>query len=73
MNREELITALQAYQHFLLKNGYCDTDVYAEEPTALDQYLAHIGVNKGIDQPTEKVNKNVYTKGAEQTKKLLRL
>jgi len=23
---------------FLLKEGYCDTDVYAESPTAIDQF-----------------------------------
>ena len=30
---------LTDFLDFLLKNGYCDTDVYAEPPTAIDQYL----------------------------------
>lgn len=55
MTRENLITELQSFLEFLLKNGYCDTDVYSEEPTALDQYLGSIGVNKGIDKPAEEV------------------
>ncbi|GAF91070.1 unnamed protein product [marine sediment metagenome] len=36
----ELIkTELTSFLDFLLKEGYCDSDVYAEPPTALDQYL----------------------------------
>ena len=31
---------LDEFLQWLLKNGYCDTDVYAEPPTAIDQYLA---------------------------------
>jgi len=30
---------LDSYNDFLLKNGYCDTDIISEEPTALDQFL----------------------------------
>jgi len=30
---------LTDFLDFLLKNGYCDTDVYSEPPTAIDQYL----------------------------------
>ena len=33
------IDALEAFLYFLLKEGYTDTDVYAEPPTALDQFL----------------------------------
>ena len=30
---------LLKYTVFLLKNGYCDSDVIDEFPTAIDQYL----------------------------------
>jgi len=30
---------LEKYNQFLLKNGYTDTDIYQEEPTAIDQFL----------------------------------
>jgi len=30
---------LTEYTDFLLKNGYCDSDVYSEPPSAIDQYL----------------------------------
>ena len=30
---------LSDFLDFLLKKGYCDTDVYSEPPTAIDQYL----------------------------------
>jgi len=30
---------LLKYTIFLLKNGYCDSDVIDEIPTAIDQYL----------------------------------
>ena len=30
---------LTDFLDFLLKEGYCDTDVYCEPPTAIDQYL----------------------------------
>lgn len=32
-------TELTSFLDFLLKEGYCDSDVYAEPPTAIDQYL----------------------------------
>lgn len=32
-------TKLSEYTDFLLKEGYCDTDVYCEPPTAIDQFL----------------------------------
>ena len=35
---------LTQFVDFLLKEGYCDTDVYTEPPTAIDQYLS--GLNK---------------------------
>lgn len=31
---------LTNFLDFLLKGGYCDSDVYDEPPTAVDQYLA---------------------------------
>ena len=30
---------LTDFLDFLLKEGYCDSDVYSEPPTAIDQYL----------------------------------
>jgi hypothetical protein len=30
---------LDSYNEFLMNNGYCDTDIISEEPTALDQFL----------------------------------
>ena len=36
---ENIKIELTNFLDFLLKNGYCDTDVYAEPPTAIDQYL----------------------------------
>ena len=30
---------LTLFLGFLLKEGYCDSDVYAEPPTAIDQYI----------------------------------
>ena len=30
---------LTDYTDFLLKNGYCDTDVYCEPPSAIDRFL----------------------------------
>lgn len=35
-SKKELLTD---FLDFLLKKGYCDTDVYCEPPTAIDQYL----------------------------------
>ena len=32
-------TEITAFLDFLLKNGYCDVDVYAEPPTGIDQYF----------------------------------
>ena len=37
--KELIKTELTDFLDFLLKEGYCDTDVYAEPPTAIDQYL----------------------------------
>lgn len=34
-----IIDILDSYNNFLLKNGYTDTDIISEEPTALDQFL----------------------------------
>ncbi|HDY88086.1 MAG TPA: hypothetical protein ENH82_08245 [bacterium] len=39
--KDELTTFLD----FLLKNGYCDTDVYDEPPSAIDRYM-HSSLNK---------------------------
>ena len=30
---------LTEYTDFLLKNGYCDTDVYCEPPSAIDRFF----------------------------------
>lgn len=32
------------YTDWLLKNCYCDADVYAEEPKATDEYLKQFGI-----------------------------
>ena len=37
---------LLEYTIFLLKNGYCDSDVIDEMPTAIDQYLEIVRNNK---------------------------
>jgi len=33
------VDLLTEYTDFLLKYGYCDTDVYCEPPTAIDRFL----------------------------------
>ena len=43
---EEAKQHLKDYTDFLLKNGYCDTDVYSEPPTAIDQYLILVNQKK---------------------------
>jgi hypothetical protein len=35
----DLRTVLQAYSEYLFKFGYIDTDWFAEEPKAIDQYI----------------------------------
>ena len=46
INREQIIPELEEFLDFLLKEGYCDTDVYAEPPSALDRYVAkHLPLN----------------------------
>jgi len=42
---EETKIHLKQFLDFLLKEGYCDTDVYSEPPTAIDQYLAKERMN----------------------------
>jgi len=37
--KSSLEAILEDYNNFLLKNGYTDADIYAEEPTALERYL----------------------------------
>lgn len=36
---DRMIEKLNQYNEFLLKNGYCDTDIISEKPTALDKFL----------------------------------
>ncbi|KKM93745.1 hypothetical protein LCGC14_1205390 [marine sediment metagenome] len=39
-NLNDLIASeLTSFLDFLLKNGYCDTDVYSEPPSAIDRYM----------------------------------
>lgn len=33
---------LDKYNNFLLDHGYTDTDIYAEEPTAINQFIEEI-------------------------------
>jgi len=37
----EVVDILDKYNTFLLKNGYTDTDIIAEEPTALDEFMSN--------------------------------
>jgi hypothetical protein len=37
--RSDKLELLKRYTDFLLKNGYTDTDVYAEPPTAIDEFM----------------------------------
>ena len=37
---------LTRYTDFLLKNGYCDSDVYCEGNSAIDRYLFWSDLNK---------------------------
>ena len=46
MTRNEVIEILDKYNKFLLKNGYCDTDITDEQPTAIDRFLYQNNYNK---------------------------
>ena len=39
MMNEYMKYILTEYTDFLVKTGYCDTDVYYEPPTAIDKFL----------------------------------
>jgi len=39
LSEEWMKDLLTEYTDFLLKNGYCDTDVYCEPPSAVDRFL----------------------------------
>ncbi len=42
MTQEEIykvVEILEDYNNWLLKHGYTDADIYAEEPTAIQQYI----------------------------------
>jgi hypothetical protein len=41
--RSDDLTLLDKYTKFLLKHGYCDTDVYDEPPTAIDEFMKDQG------------------------------
>ena len=45
-HKVEIQEELWAYSHWLLKNGYCDTDITQEEPYAVDEYLKEKNGNK---------------------------
>lgn len=38
-SREEAISLIEAFLRFLHDNGYTDSDVYDERPTAVDQFM----------------------------------
>lgn len=35
-----VMNLLKEYTDYLLKNGYCDTDVYSESPTSIDDFMS---------------------------------
>jgi len=37
--KEQVKDELTKFLDFLLKNGYCDSDVYSEPPSAIDRYM----------------------------------
>ena len=37
--KERVKDELTSFLNFLLKEGYCDADVYAEPPSAIDRYM----------------------------------
>ncbi len=37
--RSDELTLLEKYTNFLLEHCYCDTDVYSETPTAIDEFM----------------------------------
>ncbi len=39
LDKQNIEQELTDFLDFLLKNGYCDSDVYCEEPTAIERYL----------------------------------
>lgn len=39
METDEIIDILEKYNNFLLKYKYVDSDIYAEEPTAIDRFM----------------------------------
>jgi hypothetical protein len=36
------LAELEKYTQFLVDNGYCDTDIYSETPTAIDRFLSEV-------------------------------
>ena len=38
-NQDSIKDVLTEYTEFLLKEGYCDSDVYCEPPTAIDRFM----------------------------------
>jgi hypothetical protein len=49
MNRSEMIELLEAYSKFLEEHGYTDTDWWAEEPTAINEFLKTIKTTNKTD------------------------
>jgi len=45
MNKEQIIELLEKYNNFLLKYHYVDSDIYIEEPTAIDRFVKEL-INK---------------------------
>ena len=44
--RSDKLTLLKEYTDWLLKNHYCDSDVYCEPPTAIDQFMHEYNTNE---------------------------
>jgi hypothetical protein len=49
-SREEQISLLVDYTNWLLGEGYVDSDVYAEEPTAIDGFMEALRIASGKEE-----------------------
>jgi DNA-directed RNA polymerase alpha subunit len=54
MNRNEAIELLRMYDRFLMDKGYVDSDIWAETPTTIDEFLEQDWAKEKI--PIDKVS-----------------